>query len=89
MADFSYWGFEVVSVILLNGDSYPLPDTPFLLSQLLMALNLTPDHLIIEHNAAIFRGEEALDIQLKDGDKVELIHFMGGGESHLWIYTDL
>jgi thiamine biosynthesis protein ThiS len=50
------------------------------LGQLLNALALDPRMVVVEHNRSILRDREALgQLTLRDGDVLEIVHFVGGG----------
>lgn len=64
--------------ITLNGTARPLSE-PLTLAQLLDQLGLTGKRLAVEVNRDIVpRGEHATHA-LRDGDRVEIIHAIGGG----------
>ncbi len=48
------------------------------LTGLLSQLNLTPERVAIELNMEVVDRKQ-FDSALKEGDKVEIIHFVGGG----------
>ena len=49
------------------------------LSTLLESLNLPAGNLVIEINQQIIQPDEYETLELGDGDRVELIRFVGGG----------
>ncbi len=49
------------------------------LKDLIIQLELNPDTVVAECNGIIVRREEYGSLQLSDGDKLELIRFVGGG----------
>jgi sulfur carrier protein len=64
--------------ITVNGTARPLSE-PLTLAQLLDQLGLTGKRLAVEVNRDIVpRGEHATHA-LRDGDRVEIIHAIGGG----------
>lgn len=63
--------------IKLNGKEKLVEEK--LLSKLLEELNIKPNTIAIEINGTILSKEDISSHQLNDGDKVELIRFMGGG----------
>jgi len=64
--------------ITVNGTTHPLSDT-LTLAQLLDQLGLAGKRLAVEVNRDIVpRGEHA-NHTLRDGDRVEIIHAIGGG----------
>ena len=62
----------------INGQSkeYSLPLT---IVQLLHQLELTPARVVVELNREILTADKLADTELKDGDTLELIQFVGGG----------
>ena len=46
---------------------------------LLEQLKLKPELVVVEHNLNILRREELPNAVLKEGDQVEIVHFVGGG----------
>ena len=40
-----------------------------------------PDMVSVEHNGSILRRENFKSTFLNDGDKIEFLYFMGGGQS--------
>jgi thiamine biosynthesis protein ThiS len=49
------------------------------LSGLLKALDLDPQAVVVELNKEIVRRPALGDTTVRDGDQVELVHFVGGG----------
>ena len=64
--------------ITLNGESYPL-DEPHSVIDLLARLEIDPRRVAIEHNLAIVRRHLFPDTVVRDGDRVEIVNFVGGG----------
>ena len=62
----------------LNGESKELADGTTLLS-LIEQLSLAPERVAIELNHDVVRRTDWPTIQLSDGDRVEIVHFVGGG----------
>ena len=46
---------------------------------LLQSLELQPRLIVVEHNGDILRRERYPEVQVADGDALELVHFVGGG----------
>ena len=65
--------------IVLNGENILLP-VGCSLEGLLLKYQLEPSITIAEVNSAIVAKENYFSVFLKEGDSVELIRFMGGGE---------
>lgn len=49
------------------------------MSQLLEQLKLRPELVVVELNLNILKREEVARAVLKEGDKVEIVHFVSGG----------
>ncbi|MDO8794615.1 MAG: sulfur carrier protein ThiS [Vicinamibacterales bacterium] len=64
--------------ITLNGESYPL-EQPLSVTDLLVRLEIDPRRVAIEHNLAIVRRHLFPDTVVRDGDRVEIVNFVGGG----------
>ncbi|MDE0342320.1 MAG: sulfur carrier protein ThiS [Deltaproteobacteria bacterium] len=65
-------------VIRINGkDSEVAPDIS--VAQLLEHLEIRPGRVVVELNAEVVSRDALGDTQLKDGDEVEIVHFVGGG----------
>jgi sulfur carrier protein len=64
--------------ITVNGDARSF-ESRCSLDDLLRALELDPRMVVVEHNRHIVRQPELGATQLRDGDSVELVHFVGGG----------
>lgn len=64
--------------ITLNGEQRSLAGQTSLL-ELLEKLELDPRSVVVEHNRAIVRRPALGDTVVRDGDQVELVHFVGGG----------
>ena len=64
--------------IKLNGETKDVADGTTLLS-LVEQLSLAPERLAVELNQEVIRRAEWHDVKLSDGDRVEIVHFVGGG----------
>jgi sulfur carrier protein len=49
------------------------------IEQMVFQKGLQPDALVVEYNYAVIPQEQWGRIALKEGDKVELLSFVGGG----------
>ena len=52
---------------------------PFNVAQLLSQLKLNLEQVVVELNREIITADKYIDIQLNDGDTLEIIQFVGGG----------
>lgn len=64
--------------LLLNGVRTELLES-LTLSELLERHRLKPEAVVVEHNFRVPRKEEYGSISLQDGDRIEIVKFMGGG----------
>jgi thiamine biosynthesis protein ThiS len=64
--------------IVLNGEPKEIP-ADSTVAALLEELGLTPERLAIEVNRRIVRRADWHSTTLAEGDKVEVVHFVGGG----------
>lgn len=67
--------------VVLNGQSRAfatLPESPTL-EDLVRELGLKLDRVAIEHNGAIAPRPDWSETIVADGDKLEIVHFVGGG----------
>lgn len=65
-------------VIRINGkDSEVAPDLS--VAQLLEDLEIRPGRVVVELNAEVVSRDAHGATQLKEGDEVEIVHFVGGG----------
>jgi thiamine biosynthesis protein ThiS len=65
--------------ITLNGDPYDL-DQPLSVQELLERLQIDPRRVAVEHNLVIVRRAAFAATLIGDGDQVEIVNFVGGGE---------
>jgi sulfur carrier protein len=49
------------------------------MQQLLESLAIDPRKVAVERNAAILPKAEYVTTSLADGDRIEIVHFVGGG----------
>jgi thiamine biosynthesis protein ThiS len=64
--------------IQVNGEFRELPDE-LTLDALVRQLALAPERLAIELNREVVRRARWAETMLRDGDQVEIVHFVGGG----------
>ncbi len=64
----------------VNGEEYTTKrDT---LGQLLKELEIIPERVAVEVNLMVIGKKDFENYRLKDGDNVEIVNFVGGGEEH-------
>lgn len=66
--------------VTVNGEQKEIADNSAV-SDLINALGLRPARLAVELNRRIIRRAAWDSTILNDGDKVEIVHFVGGGAS--------
>jgi thiamine biosynthesis protein ThiS len=62
----------------LNGEQRDFPDG-LTLAALVQHLGMKPDRIAVELNLEIVPRTSWQATQLNDGDKLEIVHFVGGG----------
>ena len=64
--------------ITLNGEPYDLEE-PLSVADLLVRLAIDPRRVAVEHNLAILRRPLFAETLVHEGDRVEIVNFVGGG----------
>ncbi len=66
---------------VLNGQEKNMPGLAAgaSLAEVVAALDLRPDRIAVEHNGQIVRRELWPVAAVQIGDRIELVHFVGGG----------
>jgi sulfur carrier protein len=65
--------------VLLNGESIQLPDKIVLVSDLLKHFEIQDKVVVVEVNGEILISEKHQSTRLSDKDRIEIVHFVGGG----------
>jgi thiamine biosynthesis protein ThiS len=65
--------------ITLNGDPHELAG-PLTVTELLASLQIDPRRVAVEHNLVVLKREAFDRTRLADGDEIEIVNFVGGGE---------
>ncbi len=65
-------------VIRINGKESEVA-SEISVAQLLEHLEIRPGRVVVELNAEVVSRDAHGDTQLKDGDEVEIVQFVGGG----------
>jgi len=65
--------------LLINGSMMEVPMSIQTVTDLIKHLDLSSPVIIVEHNQVILKKDEHENAQVKDGDKIEFIQFVGGG----------
>jgi thiamine biosynthesis protein ThiS len=62
----------------INGEEKTFP-SPLTLAALIEGMGMKPDRIAVELNREIVPRNRYSETQLADGDKLEIVHFVGGG----------
>jgi len=67
----------------INGEERIFDDspTPLTLASLVDILGMKPDRVAVELNRDIVPRDRWSDTKLAEGDRLEVVHFVGGGSS--------
>ena len=70
-----------VLTIQVNGQPRTLANltSPADLASVINALNLKADRIAVEHNGEIVSRSAWAQVHVADGDRLEIVHFVGGG----------
>ena len=66
--------------IFLNGEDRELSGTPSL-AELITQLDLPAARIAVELNREVVRRSDWGSTMLKDEDRIEIVHFVGGGKN--------
>jgi sulfur carrier protein len=64
--------------ITLNGEPHDLPG-PLTITELLARLDIDPRRVAIEHNLVVLKRNLYGSSMVSEGDRVEIVNFVGGG----------
>ena len=64
--------------IEVNGEAKEVEEGATL-QTLVELLSLAPERLAVEHNREVVRRADWPALELSEGDRVEIVHFVGGG----------
>jgi thiamine biosynthesis protein ThiS len=68
----------------INGEEKTFESAPpFTLAALVESLGMKPDRVAIELNRDIVPRDHWAQTNLQDGDRLEVVHFVGGGSEEL------
>ncbi|MBW7459661.1 sulfur carrier protein ThiS [Paenibacillus sepulcri] len=63
----------------INGENVEVPGTLASVHDLLRHFGLEEKVVIVEWNQSILEKSAHQDTRLSDGDRIEIVHFVGGG----------
>jgi thiamine biosynthesis protein ThiS len=64
--------------LTVNGE--PRRSTAKTIAALIVELGLKPEKVAVEHNGTITPRSTLTEVALTDGDVLEIVHFVGGGQ---------
>jgi thiamine biosynthesis protein ThiS len=64
--------------ITLNGEPFEL-DSPLSVADLLLKLAIDQRRVAVEHNLSILKRHLFADTLVHEGDRIEIVNFVGGG----------
>ncbi len=73
--------------LVINGQEQSF-DSNFSLAALIEKLGMKQDRVAVELNREIVRRDLWAETNLSEGDKLEIVHFVGGGNSLFPIHPD-
>lgn len=65
--------------LIINGGKIQIPANESTVAELLQHFSLHQKVVIVELNDEILEKENQKETRLSNGDKVEIVHFVGGG----------
>jgi thiamine biosynthesis protein ThiS len=65
-------------VITLNGEHFEIEE-PLSVVALLAKLDIDPRRVAVEHNLIILKRQRFPEVIVADGDRIEIVNFVGGG----------
>jgi thiamine biosynthesis protein ThiS len=66
--------------VYVNGEAREFP-SPLSLAQLITELDLPPARIAVELNRTVVRRGDWSATELHEDDRIEIVHFVGGGRS--------
>jgi thiamine biosynthesis protein ThiS len=66
--------------VYINGESRDVQGTPSL-AELISQLDLPAARIAVELNREVVRRSEWSGVMLRDDDRIEIVHFVGGGSN--------
>src|ERR1044072_9786201 len=68
--------------VQINGEARELNHNEMVLAELVRELDLAPQRIAVEVNKRIIRRSEWDQTTINDGDRIEIVHFVGGGSDY-------
>jgi thiamine biosynthesis protein ThiS len=71
--------WKVQLTVIVNGNQIVIPEGSGI-GELIKSLAMNPERVAVEVNKRIIRRANWDSTTISEGDKVEIVHFVGGGE---------
>ncbi len=68
--------------LVINGEERDFAESELTLASLVELLGMKSDRVAIELNRDIVARDRWPEVRLATGDRLEIVHFVGGGKSH-------
>ncbi|WP_349409417.1 sulfur carrier protein ThiS [Pseudalkalibacillus sp. SCS-8] len=65
--------------LIINGERVTVPETVNSITDLIAHFQLDKRVVMVEHNEEILEKDTHGDRKVEDGDKIEIVQFVGGG----------
>ena len=65
--------------LVINGEHVVVPESLEVVTDLLHHFQLAEKVVIVEVNTSILEKDQHARTRLTDGDRIEIVHFVGGG----------
>jgi sulfur carrier protein len=65
--------------LTLNGENVKIEESVHSIEDLLGFFGMRDQIVIVEKNGAIVEKSSHATVELSDGDRIEIVHFVGGG----------
>lgn len=66
--------------ITLNGEAFETPG-PLTVSALLAQLGIDSRRVAVEHNLTVLKRAALDSVEVREGDQLEIVNFVGGGQA--------
>ena len=70
---------QTIVQIQINGEQREFAQSSIALSELIEQLSLAPQRIAIELNKEIIRKDDWAKTTIRNGDRIEIVQFVGGG----------
>jgi thiamine biosynthesis protein ThiS len=64
--------------VVLNGEEREIPDG-LTIARLIEHLGVNPERVAVERNLEVVPRAEWARVEIREGDRLEIVHFVGGG----------